>query len=330
VCVVSACALLSCSDDESTSSGSGGSTSQGSGGFGNESGVGGSGNQGGSLSTSSGSQGGSGNQGGAGGSGGIGGGGSGGIGGAGGSGGSGGVGGAGGNGVGGAGGNGVGGGGGTGGNGVGGGGGAGGVRPVQFDVSSVLNSDSVTNNGSGGTLDTTQTAIDRSNFTLITQSVARMFSTTGVGLPDDAFFPANADHPDIQLHWNNSDDGVNSRLSTTTDTFTFAVPAAHYEQVQVFGLSTEGPTTLEFTLTYDAGTPDVRTVTFPDWFTDPVPAGVFYIIDGMDRFSTGYVSARDPAVAGASLAPDATKTLVSITVTKPATNFFVFLGALGY
>jgi hypothetical protein len=203
------------------------------------------------------------------------------------------------------------------------------TNPVQFDVTSELLHDTIVNNGAGA-LDTIQTAIDGSDFKLMTQSAARMFSSAGVGLPDDAFFAANAQHPNIQLHWNNNDDGLNSRFMNAGESFTFPVPATTYGQVQVYGLSTEGSSTLQFTLAYSDGTSDSRLITFVDWFNDPAPFGQFYIIDGMDRYAASYVAARDPAITGVNLSPNSAKTLTSVTVAQPTTSFFVFLGALGY
>src|SRR5688500_2156363 len=77
---------------------------------------------------------------------------------------------------------------------------------VHIDMSSLFDADVVLNDGSG-TLDPTQLPVDSGsaatgNFCFPTASVALRLAVppeTPSGLPDDAFFPASAVHPDVQL-----------------------------------------------------------------------------------------------------------------------------------
>jgi hypothetical protein len=202
--------------------------------------------------------------------------------------------------------------------------------PIQFDMSEVLLNDTILNNGAGE-FDPTQESIDQSTMMLITQSAAQALDPSGVGLPDDAFFGVNTQHPDVQLHWRNDDNGVNSRFLRKGESFTFSVPMTTYTEVQVYGLATEGGALVDFVLTYSDGTTDTRNVKFIDWFNDPPAPGQFFLIDGLDRYgSSGLDVARDPAISGVNLAPNKAKQLVSIKVAQPSTNYFVFFGALGY
>jgi hypothetical protein len=203
----------------------------------------------------------------------------------------------------------------------------------QIDVRSHFNVDVILNNGSGG-YDPTQDAIDGSNYVALTQGVASALGgSSAVGLPNDGSFAANASHPAVQLAYRNDDNGNNAARVLATGPLAIDVPDGPYTQLQVFGISTEGSAALTFTLHYCDGTTATRSITFPDWFNDPPPAGTFYLIDGMDRAGIGgtYQASRDPAAFGVSLAPDATRVLVSVDVAIATTSTarFFLLGATG-
>ena len=174
--------------------------------------------------------------------------------------------------------------------------------------------------------------MDASGFSLLTQSVATALGgSAGKGLPDDGFFPANTAHPDVKLHFRNDDDGPNSRVLKAGESFSFAVPVASYQQVQLYALSTEGKSTVKVTLTYADATTEARSVTLGDWFDDPAPAGQFFLVDGLDRFgNSGYVAAHDPAISGVNLAPNTLKKLVSVTVEGQGTGVVTFYGATAW
>ena len=202
---------------------------------------------------------------------------------------------------------------------------------VQIDVTPLLVHDTIANNGGAGGIDLTQDHVDGTSHDVPTQSVATRTGGDGSkGVPDDGFFAADANHPDVQLHWSNDDDGPNSRVVTSPgDTFTIDVPKDNYKQVQIYGFSASGSTTLSLTLTYDDGATDSRMFVFPDWYSDPAPSGLFYLIDGFDRYLYPMVDHdHDGAIFGASLDPDPAKKLVSISVVTAAVdNHFVFYGA---
>nr|MDZ8048722.1 DUF4347 domain-containing protein [Nostoc sp. DedQUE02] len=207
---------------------------------------------------------------------------------------------------------------------------------VPFDLASVFNADVIVNR-TGGVTDTTQTAIDASNFALITQSFATFSnSTLGLGLPDDGFFGATSFNPDIQLSYRNSDNGNNARLITTsTGNFTFNVSSGQYAYVHLALTSTEGSSNARLTLNYSDGTTQTTdSQTIPDWFNEITPSKtLYYLINNLDRSETdgtGFENANDAAIFGVRFSADATKTLESITFEKTAsTGYLVFLGATG-
>jgi len=198
-------------------------------------------------------------------------------------------------------------------------------QPAEFDLSSLLNADVVMNTTDPLTgPNSEKTAMDGSAYVLMTQSYASAESAGGSGLPDNGFFPANGEHPAVQLYATNAGDAPNARFSGTDgDAYTIAVPERPYNQIQIYATSTEGSTTVTFTLNYDDGTTDTRTVAIADWFTDPPNPGQSYLIDGLDRHSIGdglTDPAHDPAIFVVNLNPDPSKALTSVDISKPAAS----------
>ncbi|WP_445632839.1 hypothetical protein NSTC745_04416 [Nostoc sp. DSM 114161] len=206
---------------------------------------------------------------------------------------------------------------------------------VSFNVSSVFDTDVLVNR-TGGVTDTAQTAIDLTNYALITQSFATFAnSTSGNGLPDNGFFAATSFNPDIQLSYRNTDNGNNARLiKTSTGTFTFSVNG-QYAYVHLALTSTEGSSNVRLTFNYSDGTTETtNSQTIPDWYNEITPSNtLYYLGNGLDRSKadgTGFEDANNPAVFGVRFSANAAKTLQSITVEKTAsTGYLVFLGATG-
>src|SRR5262249_11654312 len=127
--------------------------------------------------------------------------------------------------------------------------------------------------------------------------------------------------------------GANCRVVKSGGTFTISVPARSYTQLQVYAVSSEGQSKMQFTLSYSDGSTDTRSIAFGDWYDDPPATGTFYVIDNLDRIdaSNRYEGEHDPALAGASLNPDTTKTLTNVAVNHlTSTGWFVFYGAAAW
>jgi hypothetical protein len=207
-------------------------------------------------------------------------------------------------------------------------------NPLQIDVSAVLNANTIVTttplNGFG------LAWMDRTNFDFMTSSKAKQLNANGLGLPDDAVFPAvGTTHPTVKLHWSDTANQNNSRVATDGTPFSFAVPQALYTQLQVYGLATEGATTISVLVTYADNTTSTVSLAVPDWFNDAV-APQFTLIDGLDRIKDGttFTAAKNPAVFGLNVNPDKTKPIKLVTITNTtATNptaFFVFYGATAW
>ena len=215
------------------------------------------------------------------------------------------------------------------------------LASLPLNLSSVLDEDIIVNR-TGGVTDTLQSYMDRSNWDYMTQSYASFVGgTAGPGMPDSGLIPATAFHPEIQLPYNNADNGVNARvIRTDTGSFSFNTPPDNYTAVHIVGVSTEGRSRLQITLTYTTGSAVTSSIiTIPDWFDDfTETTSQYYLLNGMDRanyLGNGNVdNSNNPGVFGFRFATDPTRILSSVTVSKITSNpslpnYFVFFGAYG-
>lgn len=216
---------------------------------------------------------------------------------------------------------------------------------LQVDVRPVFNADLVVNDGTG-VLDPTQDPIDlgtftTDNFCFPTASAALRLAgvATPDGVPDDALFPADAYHPDVQLWWRNDDDGRNGRRTAAAiDRFTLDVPVARYTELHLFATSGDGDSVVTVTVEYDDLTSAQFPFTVPDWFDDlPLTQDSYRLIDGRDRVQVGsgpgipyeYQDRNDPAIFGQRLVLDPGRTVASVIVDRTdTTGVLDFFGAV--
>jgi hypothetical protein len=177
------------------------------------------------------------------------------------------------------------------------------LATADFNVSSIFTDDIIVNY-TGGVTDTTQTAIDNSNYATVTQSFANYTNpTSGNGLLDDGLFTANSYHPAIQLGYNNNNNGNNARMiigATAGTNFNFSVTSGQYNYVHLATTSTQGSSNLSLTLNYSDGTNQTTsTQTIPDWYDSITESNtLYYLADNLDRSltnSTGFQDANAPA-----------------------------------
>jgi hypothetical protein len=214
-------------------------------------------------------------------------------------------------------------------------------RPtITPDLSSVFKNDVIVNRNEGVT-DTTQSAIDSSGYALITQSFAKSRPLLAVGLPDDGFFAANLFHPDIQLSYNNNNDGNNARVLKKNESLTFNVSPNWYTNVHLALTSTDRGSGSYFKLKFnyaDGTSSDTGSRLIPDWFdgnayNDTVLSvfDLYFLANGLDRAKADGSSLDQQrlAVFGAVSSLDKSKQLTSITVTNisKSDSKLVFLGA---
>ncbi|MDQ2055515.1 Ig-like domain-containing protein [Halobellus sp. H-GB7] len=202
----------------------------------------------------------------------------------------------------------------------------------QLDFSSIYNQDVVY-----GTKDTTDGDFDGGDRSLPSSSAAVAEGrSSDYGLPDDGVFAAETDvHPKFDLADFNSDDS-NAWQTTGTGSKTAPVTNDKYETVHVIasagGAGVGSPAKFEVKLHYDDGSTETsQEFTAPDWYNNSYnPSGVYFLRNGMDRYSSanGYQNENDPAIWGYAVSANASKTLteVTINVTENQADAFNFFG----
>src|SRR5687768_15753831 len=194
------------------------------------------------------------------------------------------------------------------------------AQPVDFSVSLLLNTDTIVNMDPDPPTpfdeDNDPVGNVATNFALLTQSAAVAAGCPSpVGLPDNGFFPANADHPDVHLSYENQSSGLNTRRSSGAETYSIITPANNYSDVHFFFTSGSGNTNATVTLRYLSGPPAPTSFTVPSWVGPAIPPA-YHLFDGGDRLPPDepFVcdDANTTAIYGYDVPADPTRLLASI------------------
>ncbi len=206
---------------------------------------------------------------------------------------------------------------------------------VTFDLSKQLNVD-VLYNGYGASADKTQDGIDNGGSSLVSMSIAGYYrGAEGQGIPNNGRFGRNADHPDLQLYLNDSDNNANAVRVTSAAPLVIDTPAKIYHHVHLLAVAGDGAAQVEVVLAYDSGPEQRITLTIDDWFSDTRPdqgggsvtppgdgAYLYQLINGMDRSkgATGFDNINDAAIFGYRLITDKTRRLTRMTIQRRDQN----------
>jgi len=144
------------------------------------------------------------------------------------------------------------------------------AKVVQVDISSLLNARPVTTLTNGKLVSWTKGMDgggDGDGY--LTHSAAEFNGDKDAhALPDNPVFPANEQHPEIALHYDNAD-SVHSqaRFVAGEGGFTIAIPKDSYSAVYLGLSSSEGPSSLQFELVYTNGM-ETKNYLLPDYYNN--------------------------------------------------------------
>ena len=154
-------------------------------------------------------------------------------------------------------------------------------------------------------------------------------------VPDNALFPADDTHPDIQLAWGD-DDGKKkfARRSQGADSYDIPVPAGNYARLFLMMSSGQGPSDIDVTLTYADGTSDTKTLTCPDWWPGLKPGDTYRceVVSNMSKWTPhGIIGSelKGHNIYGINVQPSPDKSLVKISIKKHPRGILCFWGATG-
>ena len=211
-----------------------------------------------------------------------------------------------------------------------------GSTAVQVDVSKLLNARVVTTL-TGGQVVPLQTSIDGAGGVATQAAATSLNGNAETAVPDDGRFPANADHPEVVLHFSNADGtGFQVHRMPHEEEFSFDVPPKNYVKMLLcFTSGAAGPAPLKVTLTYQDGSTEERDIVCPDWWnnldakTNP-NQDVVYVAFNLAKWGTKNKTLEKDHhnIFGIDVRPTPGKVLTSIKVhkTRPLVCFW---GATG-
>jgi hypothetical protein len=152
-------------------------------------------------------------------------------------------------------------------------------------------------------------------------------------LPDDPLFAANDKHPEVLLHYSNSD-GISKQAVAVTGagSFSFKVPAKKYSALFLAFTSAEGASQLKISLQYADGT-ESKSFQVPDYYMDiPVNDPDFcYLGHDLAKWGkTNNMTEKDHHnIDLLNIHPDKNRKLHSLKLEKSEHGYLIFWAATG-
>jgi len=152
-------------------------------------------------------------------------------------------------------------------------------------------------------------------------------------LPDNPLFPSNDKHPEVLLHYSNSD-GISKQAFAITGagSFIFNVPAKKYSGLFLALTSAEGASQIKIKLQYTDGV-ESKSFEVPDYYKD-IPAedpNFCYLAHDLAKWGTknNMTEMNHHNIDLMNIHPDENRKLVSMQVEKSEAGYLVFWAATG-
>ncbi|MFI5162321.1 MAG: hypothetical protein ACHQHN_13665 [Sphingobacteriales bacterium] len=208
-------------------------------------------------------------------------------------------------------------------------------KVIQIDISSLLNARPITTLTSNKLISWTK-GIDGGGDGdgYLTQSAAEFNGDKDAhALPDNPVFAANAQHPEIVLHYDNADSIHNqARFVSGEGEFTIRVPKGHYSAIYLGLTSSEGPSALEFDLVYTNKTA-TQNYELPDYYNNASEkyTNLSFIAADLAKWGKKNVMTEKDhhSIHLLKLDVDPGQTLTSIKVKKSKGGYLMFWSATG-
>ena len=208
-------------------------------------------------------------------------------------------------------------------------------RVIQIDLSRILNARSVTT-FNDGKLVTWSKGIDGNGEAdgYLTMSAAIFNGDKDPkALPDNPLFPASDKHPEVLLHFSNTDKTSNQALAVThAGSFSFQVPSKHYSSLYLAFTSSEGASQIKVRLNYADGS-ETKSFEVPDYYMDISPSdpNFCYLVHNLAKWGkTNNMTEKDHHnIDLLNIHPDESRKLASLNVEKTEPGYLVFWAATG-
>ena len=206
---------------------------------------------------------------------------------------------------------------------------------IQFDISNILNARPVTTL-TNKKLVTWKKGIDGDGLAdgYLTLSAALFNGDKDPhALPDNPVFAANASHPEIKLHYSNTDSLNNQACGIIgTEVVEFRVPVNKYSAIYLALTSAEGPSALRVQFNYADGA-DIKNFTVPDYYWDlkPNDPDFCYLAHDLAKWGNkNNMTEKDHHnIDLLNVHPNPERALKSIKISKNKPTYVVFWAAAG-
>jgi hypothetical protein len=208
-------------------------------------------------------------------------------------------------------------------------------KVVQFNIDKILNARPVTTFTDGKLVSWTKGIDGNGKADGYLTMAAALFNgdKDPKALPDNPLFPANEKHPEVLLHYSNSD-GISKQAMAITGagSFSFEVPAKRYSGLFLAFTSAEGASQIKVSLKYTDGV-ESKSFEVPDYYKD-IPADdrdFCYLAHDLAKWGkTNNMTEKDHHnIDLLNIHPDGSRKLISIQVEKSEAGYLVFWAATG-
>jgi hypothetical protein len=208
-------------------------------------------------------------------------------------------------------------------------------KVIQINLDKVLNARSVTTL-TNGKLVTWTMGIDGGGIAdgYLTMAASQFKGDKNPkALPDNPLFPATDKHPEVLLHYSNSDSVSNQTVAVTVaGSFGFEVPAKHYSELFLALTSAEGASQVKVTLKYTDGS-ESKSFVVPDYYKDLANEDTNFCYLAHDLAKWGKLNNMTESdhhnIDLLNLHPDPNRILINIRVEKSEPGYLVFWAATG-
>jgi hypothetical protein len=208
-------------------------------------------------------------------------------------------------------------------------------KVIQFDIGNVLNARPVTTL-THNKLVTWKKGIDGDGLAdgYLTLSAALFNGDIDLhALPDNPVFSANSSHPEIKLHYSNTDSLHNQACGLIgAEEVEFQVPGNKYSAIYLALTSAEGPSTLRVQFSYADGI-EVKNFTLPDYYWDlkPNDPDFCYLVHNLAKWGNkNNMTEKDHHnIDLLNIHPDPVRILKGIKISKNKPTYVVLWAAAG-
>jgi hypothetical protein len=208
-------------------------------------------------------------------------------------------------------------------------------KVIQIDVSYLLNARPVTTLTNGKLISWTK-GIDGNGDGdgYLTHSAAEFNGDKDAhALPDNPVFAANTDHPEIKLHYNNTDSAHNqARFVSGEGEFTINTPKGNYSAIYLGLSSAEGPSALHFEFIY-ADSRETKDYILPDYYNNATEKnlGLSYIATDLAKWGKkDKMTEKDHHnIHLLKLDINPEKKLTALRISKAKEGYLIFWSATG-